>query len=557
MTRFLLIIALILPIISNAQEWVKTYNGGGDWNDHALAITIDASNNVYITGYTYESGTTEQSFTTVSYSASGGQRWVQPFQGEGINPDAIGNAVTVDNTFYYVYATGWRKIDGNIDMFTVKFHPDGDTLWTREYDGPYGGSDKGEAIAVDGSGNVYVAGFSGDSLGDHIALIKYNSSGTQQWVGRYDASMLKGIAIDDVDNIYITGTVYTAPTHYDFVTIKYNPSGDTAWTRIYNSAGNNYDVPEAIAIDDNNDIYVAGRTSVQIDSISNVLVVKYNSLGTFQWQSEFDSPSQGEDRAVDVAASRFNGVYITGRSSGFGSSNDILLIRYNTDGDTVWVRRYDGPSNLNDFGTCLAMHRPIIGENICVGGYSMGVGTSYDYAVIKYSGVGTQQWVARYDGDGSGWDEISDISFDFNADIVVTGNSLGFSPTGSNYCTAKYLSTGPGVGENEDYEVSDYKSSIEVSPNPFSNITDIRWQPAPSSGARPGMIDNSPIEIKIYDIAGRVVKDFSGQLSVISDQSSVIWDGSDTNDKKLPSGVYIVKVSAGNNTATKQVLFIR
>jgi hypothetical protein len=104
-------------------------------------------------------------------------------------------------------------------------------IWVARYKGPVvGGSDVAYAVAVDGSGNVYVTGFStGSGTGYDFATIKYNSSGTQQWVDRYNGpgngnDVPNGpyaIAVDASGNPYVTGQSIGSNGDYDYATIKY------------------------------------------------------------------------------------------------------------------------------------------------------------------------------------------------------------------------------------------------------------------------------------------------------------------------------------------------
>jgi len=61
--------------------------------------------------------------------------------------------------------------------------------------------------------------------------------------------------------------------------------------------------------------------------------------------------------------------------------------------------------------------------------------------------------------------------------------------------------------------------------------------------------------LKIFDITGRLVKDFSRQLSVIGHQSSVVWDGTDLNGRRVANGVYFINLDvAGEKLSTKVVM---
>ncbi|UCD05644.1 MAG: T9SS type A sorting domain-containing protein, partial [candidate division WOR-3 bacterium] len=94
--------------------------------------------------------------------------------------------------------------------------------------------------------------------------------------------------------------------------------------------------------------------------------------------------------------------------------------------------------------------------------------------------------------------------------------------------------------------------NLEVTPNPFKQMTDIRYQMTDNGVTQ----SEQEVNIKIYDVSGRLAKDF-GPLSVIGHQSSVQWDGTDQSNRKLPGGVYFVTLHAGEFSETKKVLIVR
>jgi len=164
-----------------------------------------------------------------------------------------------------VYVTGWSGGSGTADDYaTIKYLPNGDTAWVRRYNGPVNGVDTAYAIAVDGSGNVYVTGSSGGSgTADDYATIKYLPNGDTAWVRRYNGpannfDAAYAIAVDGSGNVYVTGWSGGSGTADDYATIKYLPNGDTAWVRRYNGPANNFDAALAIAVDGSGNVYVTG-----------------------------------------------------------------------------------------------------------------------------------------------------------------------------------------------------------------------------------------------------------------------------------------------------------
>jgi hypothetical protein len=115
------------------------------------------------------------------------------------------------------------------------------------------------------------------------------------------------------------------------------------------------------------------------------------------------------------------------------------------------------------------------------------------------------------------------------------------------------LSYGLGI-EEEKTRPNNY-CILSCNPNPFIKKIDIRWQPAPLSGASSGIPDNSAVDLRIYDISGRLVRSFNHTTMRLSDYIS--WDGCDDANKKLPSGVYILKLQIDDHSETAKLLMLR
>ena len=135
---------------------------------------------------------------------------------------------------------------------------------------------------TDASNNVYIAGATMNGYGNYdMLLVKYNSSGTAQWTKQYDGGgngpdVATGLYIDGSGNVYITGFT-TTTTNVDMITIKYNSSGTQQWISQYNGSGNGYDGGADIS-GNANGIFVTGST--------------YNSSGNiFTWLNTGESVS--------------------------------------------------------------------------------------------------------------------------------------------------------------------------------------------------------------------------------------------------------------------------
>src|SRR5207248_2857485 len=106
---------------------------------------------------------------------------------------------------------------------------------------------------------------------------------------------------------------------------------------------------------------------------------------------------------------------------------DYATVGYSGAGVPLWTNRYDGQPSGNDFANAVAVDAS---GNVFVTGFSAGSGSSYDYATIKYSGLGVPLWTNRYNGPTRGDARASAVAVDASGNVVVTGywtDSGGFS----------------------------------------------------------------------------------------------------------------------------------
>jgi hypothetical protein len=370
--------------------------------------------------------------------------WVRRYNGSGNGEDKA-QAIAVDDSGY-VYVTGCINTSGSGDDYgTIKYYPHGDTAWVRRYNGPGNGDDDAYDIAVDDSGYVYVTGYSygGSETYNDYATIKYYPHGDTAWVRRYNGpenNYDKGyaIAVDDSGYVYVTGHSYGGSgTCNDYATIKYYPHGDTAWVRSYNGPGNDDDFAYAIVVDGSGYVYVTGR-GVGSGTLGDYTTIKYHPNGDTAWVRSYNGPGSDDDWAYAIAVDDSGNVYVTGYDVGSGTLSDYATIKYYPNGDTAWVRRYNGPGNSNDYANAIAVDDS---GNVYVTGSSDSTGSNEDYATIKYDSSGNELWVKRYNC-ANGTDVPTAISVDGSNNIYVTGWSGCGGVTVFDYVTIKSYSNG-------------------------------------------------------------------------------------------------------------------
>jgi uncharacterized delta-60 repeat protein len=422
--------------------WVARYNGPGNEYDQATALAIDAAGNVYVTGYSAVSGTyNDWDYATVKYNATGGEQWVARYNGPGNSTDGA-TALAVDAAGN-VYVTGSSQGSGDGDYATVKYSATGVEQWVARYNGPENNYDGATALAVDATGNVYVTGSSQGSGGRDYATVKYNATGIEQWMTRLSGpgnsnNQATALVVDAAGNVYVTGSIRGLGTfynNYNYATAKYNASGTEQWVARYNGPGKSFDYATALAVDAAGNVYVTG-SSRGLNASDDYATVKYNASGVEQWVARYNGRGNYFDRATALAVDAVGNVYVTGYSVDSATSDeDFATVKYNAAGFEQWVVRYNGPSNSHDQAVALAVDAA---GNVYVTGYSLGSSTSNDYATIKYSAFGVEEWVARYNNSD---DRPTALAVDAAGNVYVTGYSTG-AVTSNDYATVKYNATG-------------------------------------------------------------------------------------------------------------------
>jgi uncharacterized delta-60 repeat protein len=433
-----IVLAALCTTVS-AQSWVARYDGPASDEDQPCGIAVDDSGYVYVTGSSWGNGTSHD-FATVKYGTSGETLWVRRFDGPASGDDQAGGiAVSGDRV---AVTGGVAGPDLYTDLCIVVYSTDGDSLWTASYDGPGSGNDQGLAVAFGNSGDVYVTGYSSDTLnGWDYLTAKYNASGVQQWTARLSTEYedyAVAIEIDEDGDCYVTGNSGSPYfLTWDYVTVRYSTDGAEQWASRYEGPAFEDDEARAIAIDSDGNAYVTGGSR---DSTTgpDFTTIKYSPTGDSVWIRRYDGPAGGTDEANDLALDVSGNVYVTGFSQDTATDYDFATVKYSTDGALQWVARYDGPVHEYDEARAIAVDDR---GGIFVTGTSTGDGTRGDFATVKYSPSGAQVWVHRYDGPASRLDEPVAVALDGRGGVCVTGGSAG-DGTVTDYATIRYLASG-------------------------------------------------------------------------------------------------------------------
>lgn len=446
--RFYLALAagMLLPFVVFGQinvQWVGRYSTAGNNIDRAKAMFVDANGNSFVLGTSWNGSNFD--IVTEKFDGNGNTVWTASYNGTGNGYDEA-RAITVDASGN-IYVTGYSAgPSANYDVVTIKYDPAGTQQWATRYNGTANGFDEGYDIAVDASGNVYVTGGTvTTSSNTNYITLKYNSAGTQQWATTYSNTSSStniecayAIALDAAGNVYVTGASYANTTNdHDIATVKYNNAGVQQWVRRYNGPGSVYDSGTDLVVDGSSNVYVTGYVRDLVGTTNySYVTMKYDATGTIQWSTVYDGPGGDDDEANAICLTPAGNVAVTGRSLGTTSTaEDCTTILYDgSNGSTIWVRRYDGGAVQYDEGTTVAADSS---NRIFVTGYTYVPGENNNYLTIKYEANGDTSWIVKYNGTGNNSDQAYSMALGPTGEIYVGGMSRG-AGTNEDYAVVKY-----------------------------------------------------------------------------------------------------------------------
>jgi C1A family cysteine protease len=363
-------------------------------------------------------------FTTTVPSYAQTEEWrvgLGPIQEEGIRIDANGNVYAVVSA--HAAPTAWNPWETRV----FKIDPyQGDVQWVRgSYWGPAGSF---ADFHVDSQGNAYLAYTVNTSTqydpGTEwdACVCKINSDGTEAWRRYWNNSTVNqddGAVALDVDtsgNVYLLiksdfnpNTMYGS---YYPVTLKYNPNGDLLW-EVRASRGTN---PSDIEVDNGGNPYVLVKEGFieKYDSADGAVLC--SGEVTYLWDDGYNPTHTEEAVCVDMEIVPDGNVYIVGATE-----------------QRHWYSYTEKKDHLNFF-------------------------------TAKYDSGCNLLWSDEYD---SGWgedDELKELVFDDDGNIVVTG------PSGYNLATLKYWPDGTRAGT---YRYSDSEASGFHSDGEYAYVIDL------------------------------------------------------------------------------------
>ena len=420
---------------SGNMLWDITYSVATESVQYVTDMRIDKSNNIYLTGKAFHSG--KQYLIMVKYDSSGNEDLVLNYK-----TDVLSGLVLFEfdseNNIYFIKENSISS-DTTKRLNLVKSDPEGKIIFDTTYIfPPYSSKD---AFLM--NGKIYVTGSSIDyanyTIGNIYAAC-LNLNGATIW-NNYEfgsgtgEDVASSLMIDQSGNLYVTGNG-SFGLNTSFITLKYNVSGSLLWEKAFNRLPGTFDYTLSSTIDFEGNVILTGYTYLSTSN-QDIVTVKYDSNGSELWSADFAGVSNGHDKAYSIESDDAGNIYICG-STTTSTGIDWITIRYSQTGIQQWTAQHSGTASASDYAYDIELDSE---NNVYVAGSITQNTTGVDASIVKYNNLGAPLWVRTFSSQGNLLDEFRKIIIDEHNNIYACGET--FTETGSSdYLLVKFNEEG-------------------------------------------------------------------------------------------------------------------
>ncbi|KAF0216823.1 MAG: fibronectin I domain-containing [Geobacteraceae bacterium] len=417
---------------------------------YAKAMAVDSEGNIIVVGSTNTGGGSD--YQVAKFKADGtGLAWTPVVFGAAGND--VATAVVADS-LKNIIVTGYTWNGTNYDIHTIKYSgATGAVMWEHTFDdGAANGDDWATAIAVDGSDDIYVAGYSANGIqNDDFLIVKYPSgSATPAWVELTDDTAYPNnnnrlMAISaGVGGIAVTGHSSKGGSDFDVITRKYGFDKTLIREWRYSSTGSRDDRGLAVKMDSAGYVIATGYVT-NGSSNKDMFTAKYDpSSSTPVWQKMYDNNgSSGDDEPRGLWVDGAGDVYVTGSTTTLDGNADIYTARYpSAGGAAVWETVFNVGDGSADIPVGIVVDDAVDG-GVFVTGYTT-VSSNEDFLTLKYrKDNGLVLWQKSLNGSGSRNDRPIGIALEpaagtFSPRSVCVAGWSDSAATGNDFTAVKY-----------------------------------------------------------------------------------------------------------------------
>jgi len=361
------------------------------------------------------------------------QAWVQRYNNTQANDADYGEAIAVDSTGA-VYMAGFTFYEVDSGYFvprflTIRYEPDGTQAWVRDYSTNNFWAAAAWLVAVDPSNDdaVVAGGVNGH---EDWGVVKYSTAGVEQWAVTYEADSYyltepADVFVDDAGNIYLTGDIGSfGGADPQAPVLMYSGAGQLLVSERYVGPAGDGAAGRAIGVDAAGNIYIAGSAPVP-GLASELFLAKFSPTGALVWERTFGTGSQvSHDGARDLIVDESGDVIVMGYL-GFNTSAgvDVVVRKYDSDGGMIWSTTYGAGGGLDE--VVYSMERDATG-NIFAAGYAEVTNGQSDVLVIMFDEQGRLEWASTHGGLGNDFDYAADIAVGPAGGVLIAGSIRPF-----------------------------------------------------------------------------------------------------------------------------------
>lgn len=571
--------AFVLKLdVSGNFVWARSV--GGNDSDHGFGLSVDASSNVFVTGYfnltgDFDPGPGISNLTSagtddvfiLKLNSSGSFQWARAVGGTNVDTgysittDAFGNVIVTGSfnqtTDFDPGIPVFNLVSaGGNDVFVLKLNSSGNFVWAKSFGGT--SEDEGRSVCVDPSGNVITCGFfevsvdfdpgpgtySLTSNGVLDAFIsKLDPSGTLIWAnntgaGGNDAAY--GVTTDASGNIYSTGyfsnTVdfdpgissytITSAGQYDVFIDRFDASGNFIWAKCLGGTGD--EVAYGIALGGTTTVHTCGNFQNTCDFDPNAGILNLISNGTedlFVHKMCQTPLNAGSILGITSICSGSSSVYSISPVSGATSYSWNIPAGWSGSSSTFSINSTCGNSGIftvsavNSCGSSSAQTLSVTVKALPTLSISGSNTLCLGSSVsLTVSGASTYSW------SHGATVAIVALNPTITTSYTVTGTS---SVTG---CSNSAVTTLSIVTCTGILNILNDQNTIQIYPNP-------------TNGELSLALPFSNGEIDIYDMNGRSVR-----------SEKITTEKVELKLKDLPSGIYLIKIKSNSQVHTTKLI---